>query len=351
MKIAYVLDWKGDPQTGVPRKIQDQINVWEKNNGKVTIFAVVPKGHKTEWSELTDRIFPYSTKIGRYFARIKASTSLVLSKDFDLAYRRISIWEFSEIISMFFIPTVLEINTNNKWFFSGKSLFLRIIYEIQYSIVSRVALGACAVTNELANLQSPRLSTKTKTFTNSIDVENTLIPPLQKDSAKTKLIFVGSDSFVWNGLDRLKNLAENFPELEFHVVGVTGSGPRNMVWHPNLYNESLSRLYEKIDIGISTLSIDKINLVEAAPLKSRNYLAHGLPVVGAYKDSAIDKNSQFFLELEFDPVTNLLINKSEFLEFISFWDGKRVMKSDLICIESANIEKQRIQYFERLLSN
>jgi hypothetical protein len=80
-------------------------------------------------------------------------------------------------------------------------------------------------------------------------------------------------------------------------------------------------------------------------------LAHGLPVVGAYKDSAIDKNSQFFLELEFDPVTNLLINKSEFLEFISFWDGKRVMKSDLICIESANVEKQRIQYFERLLSN
>jgi hypothetical protein len=350
MRIAYMLDWKGDPKTGVPQKVQDQIKIWEKNNGRVEIFAVIPKKYEKEWLKKTNRIFSYSSNVGRYISRIKASLSLMLSRDFDLAYRRISIWEISEIVSMLVVPTVLEINTNNKWFFSNKSFLLRLVYEIQYSIVSRIALGACAVTKELVKLQSPRLSAKTKAFTNSIDVENTLMSPLRKDDEKTKLIFVGSESFIWNGLDRLKNLAMEFPNLQFHVVGVTGTGPNNIVWYPNLYNESLSRLYEKIDIGISTLSINKMNLVEAAPLKSRNYLAHGLPVVGAYKDSAIEENSKFFMEIKFDPATDKLINKSEFLEFIKFWQGKRVIKSDLLCIESSNVERQRIHYFEHLLS-
>jgi hypothetical protein len=59
---------------------------------------------------------------------------------------------------------------------------------------------------------------------------------------------------------------------------------------------------------------------------------------------------KFFMEIKFDPATDKLINKSEFLEFIKFWQGKRVIKSDLLCIESSNVERQRIHYFEHLLS-
>jgi len=350
MNIAYLLDWVGDPRTGVPRKVQGQVLFWEKYGCKVEVIAVVPQKYHQEWSNISKQIFGYKSKFGRIAARVRASIYLIKSKDFDFVYRRVSIWELFEIISMFFVPTVLEINTNNMKYFKNKSRLLSTIHTVELFFVSRLAIGACAVTNELVNQQRPILKNKSKAFTNSVDILGAKLLPLVKVSGKTSFVFVGSESFLWNGLDRINLLAKTFPEYEFHMVGISGTGPKNIIWHPAMYGEELLRFFEQIDFGLSTLSIDEMDLFEAAPLKSRHYLAHGLPVVGAYIDSALDSQANFYFQLKFDKDNQAILNKDELSVFIEKWTGLRVQKSELNCIDSNYVEKERIKFFEHLIT-
>ena len=47
------------------------------------------------------------------------------------------------------------------------------------------------------------------------------------------------------------------------------------------------------NVGIGSLSLFKVNLKEASPLKTRDYLARGLPVVVGYHDTDLENHSEF----------------------------------------------------------
>ena len=58
-------------KNGINCYLYDQIKIWEKNNGRVEIFAVIPKKYEKEWLKKTNRIFSYSSNVGRQPRRLE----------------------------------------------------------------------------------------------------------------------------------------------------------------------------------------------------------------------------------------------------------------------------------------
>jgi len=354
MNISYIFDWKGSPNTGVPQKIDDQIKIWQKTNCKVKLYVIVPRKHSKEWENKAFKTLSYNNSLQRLWSRIKCSLLIMQDKNINLVYRRYSIWELTELLTIFLIPTVIEINTFNKIFFKNRSFFFYVIYLLQYSFVSKFCLGACTVTEELRALQSYKLIQKSSVFTNSISLAKFNEQPVENTGRKNKrlsFVFIGSDSFAWNGLERINQLAKSFPSFDFHIIGINEKQSKNIFSHGPLYGEKLVDFLQIMDFGISTLGIDKLKLKQAAPLKSRTYLACGLPVIGAYRDSAFPQNAEYFLELKYLINSNEIVNESELLGFINKWQGKRVDMSSLSPINNEIVKKNRIDFFNSLINS
>lgn len=65
-----------------------------------------------------------------------------------------------------------------------------------------------------------------------------------------------------------------------------------------LTGEELEKVYRESDIGLVGLGYHRIGLSEVASLKSREYLARGLPVVSAPLDIFARNKERFYLEIE-----------------------------------------------------
>jgi len=88
---------------------------------------------------------------------------------------------------------------------------------------------------------------------------------------------------------------------------------------------------------------------EASPLKSREYLAYGIPVIGAYCDSDVD-GCDFFLRLA-NTEQGVADAVESVRDFIYRWKGKEIdMEVVRAKIDMSVKEKQRLDFFARVLA-
>src|SRR5690606_17477311 len=145
----------------------------------------------------------------------------------------------------------------------------------------------------------------------------------------------GSPGIPWHGMDKVEQLAELLPEIDFHIVGVKKEGVtlNNLYYHGYLNGQNVELLYKQMDIGLGTLALHRKGMNEACPLKCREYAAHGLPLIIGYKD--LDFSGQpFVLEIS-NREDNIKEGLTEIKQFIADWHGKRIpfpVVDDLISI-------------------
>ena len=165
--------------------------------------------------------------------------------------------------------------------------------------------------------------------------------------------FIGSLDQSWQGTEQLYDLARQLPKSMFHIVGPGAStmrSPSNVVLHGELSSEDYRQIAESCSVAFSTLGQNITGMSEASPLKSREYLAMGLPVIGRYLDTDLSRNFDFYLELPCNtrPLTDFI---NEIMDFTAKWHGRRVPRSQIInLIGSAQKEQQRVQIFEQVIS-
>ena len=148
-------------------------------------------------------------------------------------------------------------------------------------------------------------------ITNGIDC--TQIPVRKQKNNNTKeinLIAVGLFS-TWHGYDRLIKGLELFytdnPEyrVNLHLIG-DGSElefykelslklnlSNKVFFHGFLTGESINNFYDIADIAINSLGSHRINIFLTSALKSREYLARGLPIVSSTKIDIIPGNFKY----------------------------------------------------------
>ena len=104
---------------------------------------------------------------------------------------------------------------------------------------------------------------------------------------KGKLAVFTGNGYDWHGLDRVLNLIEQYPFLQLLVIGPYPNTPHPQVMYTGAVNQAtLYALYEFADFAISTFAWDRIGTTQGTPLKSREYLCHGLPILVNYEDGA-----------------------------------------------------------------
>lgn len=227
----------------------------------------------------------------------------------------------------------------------GRRLGL-LIERLMSRLVVQRAIGVVAVTGEILAYELSRLKRIKPgfVFPNGIITCQTE-SLIDAREGMLKLVFVGSRDYPWNGLDVIYQAVECNPDIPFelHLVGELAQECKDerLVYHGNLEKIQLGKLFQRMDLGLGTFGLYRKHMKEACTLKSREYLANGLPVVADHKDSALPKEFPFFTESGFELVDILkvaadarkvskqqvfneaerFINKAEWLQRLVHWIG------------------------------
>ena len=348
MRIAYILDWKFGPKSGVAEKILDQIMSWGRLGAEITLYVSSPTIHKEEWGALPIRVNVQT--YSNYLSRSKARNTLLKAareEGHEIFYTRFGILNPFAIRTMKKVPTILELNTKGLIEYKRRSRLLYLYARLTCKTILNNSAGICAITQEVANEAERIVQRKIhyEVFPNSIDL--TRFPKTSAPkNIRPKLVFVGSPGLAWHGVDRLNDLAIAFPEYDFYVIGPKQmtEAPKNIQFIAEIYGDELTEFLGDMDVAISSLALDRNLMLEGSPIKTRLYLALGLPVILGYRDTGISRTSKYIFEISPSdwPISDN--NRNEIRNFVSGWKGLRVPRESIYSIDSQGIEKRRLDF-------
>jgi len=100
--------------------------------------------------------------------------------------------------------------------------------------------------------------------------------------------------------------------------------------------------------ALGTFGLYRKGMDEACPLKVREYLACGLPVIGAYRDTDIPDEADYYLRLP-----NAAISLAPFAEkitaFLNRWTGQRVPRSAIAHLDLGAKEPIRLAFMKQIV--
>jgi len=155
-------------------------------------------------------------------------------------------------------------------------------------------------------------------------------------------------------MDKLATLAAALPNVEFDIIGSVGSAAKRLGRMGNvrlvghLGGGELALRLEEADVGIGTLALHRNQMSEASPLKTREYLAAGLPVVISYEDTDFPHGATFLLRIP-NTEDNVQRSVTEIAAFIERWKGRRVPLDELKAICQVEKERRRLAFMGALV--
>ena len=163
-------------------------------------------------------------------------------------------------------------------------------------VVKRLSLFLCnglvAVTSELLDNEKSTLLRRKFSAVYPNGIPARLEVPVDARGQGVEIAFVAGHFFPWNGLDLLlASVRSSSDDFILHLVGDLGplasdpilDDPR-IRCHGVLGAEELRRVLSRCHLGLSTFALYRKQMVQACPLKVREYLALGIPVAGDYED-------------------------------------------------------------------
>ncbi len=130
---------------------------------------------------------------------------------------------------------------------------------------------------------------------------------IDKRGGKLKFLMIASTFSDWQGLDILIDRNKKYTksdEIEIHLVGKLSKKQEwevekigNIIYHGVLNKEQIEKLYERIDVGIGTLAFFRSGLLEASPIKVREYLNNGILTAIGYDEFVFPKDFKYIYRL------------------------------------------------------
>ena len=171
--------------------------------------------------------------------------------------------------------------------------------------------GIVGVTPEIVAAEVARSAFEGKTtfIPNSIDVSSFPAPPgpLVRPGEPLRLVMVASLFYAWHGLEEIlaaMTASQGPAPFELHLAGSLtdrqlrlASQAAGVFVHGVLDQSGLKELYAHVHGGVASFNLSSKGLRTATPLKTREYLAYGLPVIAGYHDAALPRDFPFQLVL------------------------------------------------------
>jgi len=360
MRIAYVsLHWPRTRNSGVGKKIQSQITAWNTMGHESRLFMHTSQ-HEPQSELIEADTFFYTTagKIKTEINRINAMTRMIAAiRDFqpDLIYLRYSIYVYPAHLLTNIAPVVEEINTNDLTQHEGLGNIYSLYNRLTRGIFLRNIRGLVTVSRELAVSPAFAVYQKpTRIIANGVNLKKFLqLPPASNKIPR--LVFIGNPGCLWHGVDKLVMLANLIPDVHIDIVGYSELPeceplPENITLHGYLDTQEYQNILASADAAISSLALHRVQLEEASPLKSRECLAFGLPLIVAYIDTDLDDlRSDFLLKIP-NKEDNIQTHAQAIRNFAYQMRGLRVDRDQILRIDQAGKELDRIQFFSEILN-
>jgi hypothetical protein len=359
MRIAYIsLHWPRTRNTGVGKKIQGQVTAWRARGHEARLFMHTFR-HEPVSDLIEAEVFPYEArgKLQTEISRIRATQALVKAiKAYrpDVIYLRYGIYVYPAHRLMRIAPVIEEINTNDLTQHEDLGGLYSLYNRLTRGLFLRRVRGLVTVSRELE--LSPAFASyhkPTRTIANGIDLD--AFPQLPAPANETpRLVFIGSPGYAWHGIDKLVEFARQYRDLQLDIVGYDklpelGPLPENLKLHGYLRSEEYKQVLAGADVAVSSLALHRIQLEEASPLKSRECLALGLPLVIAYVDTDLSDGDHDFLLKIPNKEDNIQTHGEAIQAFAHRMRGCRADRAILErCISSAAKETQRLEFFDIL---
>ena len=352
MKIAYLIQMADlTTENGISKKIRSQTDRWFGQGNRVRCFALRPS--TDVWAGLA-RLECEILCHGHLLQRAIRSYELcnrVRNWQPDVIYFRFG-YSSPGLPALFReYPTIAEFNSQDLDEYPLTLPKAKLFYHrLTRSRILKSCTAGIAVTREIA-VYYARDRVRCSTLGNAIDL--TTIPSLADGNrGAPSIVFIGSKGAPWHGLDRLAELAHMFPQISFEVIGydladwrcTAGlSIPENCNLRGYLTADQYTPLLAKASVAVGSLALFRNRMDEACPLKVREYLALGLPVIGAYLDTDIPDGADYFLRLP-NNAKSLAPWRDRIAAFLEHWRGRRVPRSAIAHLDVSVKEAQRLSF-------
>ncbi|MBL8089792.1 MAG: glycosyltransferase family 4 protein [Anaerolineales bacterium] len=359
MRIAYVsLHWARTKNSGVGKKIQSQVKIWKEMGHEARLFMHTSQ-HEPPSELIEAEIFPYQTKnkFQTEVNRIRAAKQMVKSIEAfkpDIIYLRYGIYVYPAHQLMRIALVVEEINTNDLTQHEGLGGIYSLYNRLTRGIFLRRVAGLVTVSQELAVSSAfAKYQKPTCVIANGIELE--ALPTLPPASNKIpRLAFIGSPDNHWHGVDKLILLANLAPDIHIDIIGYNQLPqylplPNNITLHGYLTLEQYKKTLAMADVAISSLALHRVKLEEASPLKSRECLAFGLPLITAYDDTDLTTQEHDFLLKIPNKEDNIQTHFSSIRDFAYRMRGYRVERKQIVQLDQKSKELRRFSFFHEIL--
>jgi hypothetical protein len=303
MRILYLVTLDNEHDAGKIYKIRDRVHYWRSVGHSVRVW-ILSRDHEYTIRGLSElsgvKVFnalpfhlPFAGKLHaikkaeRYLRQVVSLRRLCKEIDLckpDLVYYPQHIWlpGLARLLRQHL--SIMEVNVIDTEEVKFTPLIRRWIYRAGRKSLIQAVNGLVCVTPEI-EAKFKRYGKPSCVISNGIDLSRI---PLKKPtvSRRAHLIFVGSADIPSQGIDLVIKLAQKLPQYVFHIVcpDLPAGKQRNIISHGALNDIQLMTLYVQMDIGIGTLALFRKHMQQACPLKVREYIAAGLPLILAYED-------------------------------------------------------------------
>lgn len=318
MKVAHVNYLPYDNQIGVNKKIEAQAKA-AREIGLNLDFIILNSFHENRkdnliYKKIDDSIF--KKKLFRYqiidkYIELKKYDYIILrysGMDISSLY---FVYKYGEkIITEHHTDEIGEILTY-KSKVSGRYILERYLSPI---FLKKVGAFIC-VTNEIINVELEKCGCfkKALLMPNGVDTESIRFTKFKPfDGKKLDIIFVASFFAPWHGLDEILNNLVSYNGnviINIYLIGDLHKedickiqkikNPYvNIHIKGRLHGEALDKIFAISTIAISTIAISRKKMTEACALKTREYIARGIPFVYGYKDVDLSGKEKFALKID-----------------------------------------------------
>ncbi|SDO56118.1 hypothetical protein [Halobacillus aidingensis] len=349
MKIAYVVADSLEKPHGVSKKIYNQMKYWKTKGEKVKLFYFSKRPLNKMFHEFDYEIIKYNSRID--FVLNTKGFYVIKKWAPDIIYFRMYLYSISFHKMVKIYPSIIEINTDDVM--ESKISYpkiVRLFHLVTRNKLLEKAAGFVCVTYDLER-KFKYYSNNTITIPNS--VSNPFIGKFSNSKdrkERLQVIFLGSPHQPWHGLDKIKFLAAELSEVDFHIIGTNEleNTTSNLIQYGFLSEGEYLEVLNKSDVAIGTLALHRNNMNEASPLKTREYLKYGVPVIIGYKDSDLLNKAHFVLELP-NEENNIINNMSLIEKFIKNSRRIQILKSDVEHILSDSKEEKRLEFINEVI--
>jgi hypothetical protein len=355
MRIAYICFWNAYRQDGVTKKINTQTEHWRRAGHTSEVFCLTPPPEKSGPRAIAATTFEFSNLPQRLAATRRLAAS-VRAFHPDVIYVRNDLYLPSLWPVLKKYPVVMEMNGSPEEYVMRRAR-ARAYYRWSRDQLLRLVDGFVCVVGELADapvliaLGRPRA-----VISNSIDLAAYPVLPAPNNARPRGVFLGGPGGLVWHGVDKIRLLAAELTEMDFDIIGpsaveVGSPLPSNIKVHGFLGRDQYEPIVTQADFAIGTLALHRKNLDEATPLKLREYLAYGLPIVLGHKDPDLTTAPAWFVLQLPNSESNVLDGIETIRTWVRSIVGRRVPRDEAQVLVGADTkEAQRLAFMTQIIA-